>query len=190
MREALNGFVIRGICSNIPFQAALLAHPKFVAGDFNTGFIAEHFPQGLLAPKTCRTTTRTSCVALAAVRATARYLRARGRHQRPAAGARAADRRATSSSSRAMRDGRARAHAGAACALDGDAFVVDVGGAALRASRSTGAAARHRRRAARCNGAPFTAQVERLGPGLPRRRTTARRSTRRCCRRAPPSCTR
>jgi propionyl-CoA carboxylase alpha chain len=28
MREALNGFVIRGISSNIPFQAALLAHPE------------------------------------------------------------------------------------------------------------------------------------------------------------------
>ncbi|WP_137891506.1 acetyl/propionyl/methylcrotonyl-CoA carboxylase subunit alpha [Ramlibacter sp. 2FC] len=46
MREALNGFVIRGISSNIPFQAALLAHPKFVAGDFNTGFIAEHYGKG------------------------------------------------------------------------------------------------------------------------------------------------
>ena len=46
MREALNGFVIRGISSNIPFQAALLAHPKFTAGDFNTGFIAEHYPKG------------------------------------------------------------------------------------------------------------------------------------------------
>jgi propionyl-CoA carboxylase alpha chain len=49
MREALNGFVIRGINSNIPFQAALLAHPKFVAGDFNTGFIAEHYGQGFRA---------------------------------------------------------------------------------------------------------------------------------------------
>ncbi|MEY3713107.1 MAG: hypothetical protein RL321_727 [Pseudomonadota bacterium] len=49
MREALNGFVIRGISSNIPFQAALLAHPKFVAGDFNTGFIAEHYPKGFSA---------------------------------------------------------------------------------------------------------------------------------------------
>jgi propionyl-CoA carboxylase alpha chain len=46
MREALNAFVIRGISSNIPFQAALLAHPQFVAGDFNTGFIAEHWPKG------------------------------------------------------------------------------------------------------------------------------------------------
>ncbi len=43
MREALNGFVIRGISSNVPFQAALLAHPSFVSGAFNTGFIAEHY---------------------------------------------------------------------------------------------------------------------------------------------------
>ena len=49
MREALNGFVIRGVSSNIPFQSALLAHPKFVAGDFNTGFIAEHYSQGFFA---------------------------------------------------------------------------------------------------------------------------------------------
>ena len=49
MREALNGFVIRGVSSNIPFQAALLANPKFVAGDFNTGFIAENYAQGFKA---------------------------------------------------------------------------------------------------------------------------------------------
>jgi propionyl-CoA carboxylase alpha chain len=49
MREALNGFVIRGISSNIPFQAALLAHPKFVSGDFNTGFIAENYEHGFRA---------------------------------------------------------------------------------------------------------------------------------------------
>ena len=49
MREALNGFVIRGVASNIPFQSALLAHPQFVSGDFNTGFIAEHYPQGFRA---------------------------------------------------------------------------------------------------------------------------------------------
>ncbi len=49
MREALNAFVIRGVSSNIPFQAALLAHPKFVAGEFNTGFIAEHYAKGFVA---------------------------------------------------------------------------------------------------------------------------------------------
>jgi propionyl-CoA carboxylase alpha chain len=46
MRDALDAFVIQGISSNIPFQAALLAHPKFVSGDFNTGFIAEQYPKG------------------------------------------------------------------------------------------------------------------------------------------------
>jgi propionyl-CoA carboxylase alpha chain len=46
MRAALNAFVIRGVQSNIPFQAALLAHPKFVSGDFNTGFIAENYGKG------------------------------------------------------------------------------------------------------------------------------------------------
>ena len=49
MREALNGFVIRGVTSNVPFQAALLAHPKFASGDFNTGFIAEHYGKGFRA---------------------------------------------------------------------------------------------------------------------------------------------
>jgi len=49
MREALNGFVIRGISSNIPFQSALLAHPDFQSGDFNTGFIAQHYPHGFVA---------------------------------------------------------------------------------------------------------------------------------------------
>jgi propionyl-CoA carboxylase alpha chain len=49
MREALNGFVIRGISSNIPFQSALLAHPDFQSGNFNTGFIAQHYPHGFVA---------------------------------------------------------------------------------------------------------------------------------------------
>ncbi len=49
MRNALNAFIIRGIHSNVAFQAALLAHPQFVSGDFHTGFIAEHFPQGFRA---------------------------------------------------------------------------------------------------------------------------------------------
>jgi len=46
MRDALNAFVIRGISSNIAFQAALVQHPRFTAGDFHTGFISEEFPKG------------------------------------------------------------------------------------------------------------------------------------------------
>src|SRR5574337_1201565 len=49
MRAALNGFVIRGVSSSIPFQSALLSHPAFVAGNFNTGFIAQHYAGGFRA---------------------------------------------------------------------------------------------------------------------------------------------
>jgi propionyl-CoA carboxylase alpha chain len=49
MRSALDAFVIRGISSNVPFQAALMRHPRFVSGNFTTGFIAEEFPQGFTA---------------------------------------------------------------------------------------------------------------------------------------------
>ena len=46
MRDALNAFVIRGISSNIPFQAALMQHPAFHSGIFDTGFIPKYYPTG------------------------------------------------------------------------------------------------------------------------------------------------
>jgi propionyl-CoA carboxylase alpha chain len=46
MRDALNAFVIRGVAANISFQAALMQHPRFLSGDFNTGLIAESYPRG------------------------------------------------------------------------------------------------------------------------------------------------
>jgi len=46
MRDALNGFVIRGVASNIAFQSALVQHPRFIAGQFTTAFIAEEYPKG------------------------------------------------------------------------------------------------------------------------------------------------
>jgi propionyl-CoA carboxylase alpha chain len=46
MRAALNAFIIRGVSSNIAFQAALVKHPRFVAGDFSTNFLTEEFPSG------------------------------------------------------------------------------------------------------------------------------------------------
>ena len=53
LRAALDAFVIRGVSSNLPFQSALLAEPRFAAGDFDTGFIAETWPQGFgAAPAT------------------------------------------------------------------------------------------------------------------------------------------
>jgi propionyl-CoA carboxylase alpha chain len=49
MRDALNAFVIRGVSTNIPFQAALMQHSRFVEGRFHTGFIAEEYPKGFRA---------------------------------------------------------------------------------------------------------------------------------------------
>jgi propionyl-CoA carboxylase alpha chain len=49
MRDALNEFLIRGVASNIAFQAALMQNPRFVSGNFNTGLIAECYPKGFNA---------------------------------------------------------------------------------------------------------------------------------------------
>jgi propionyl-CoA carboxylase alpha chain len=46
MREALDGFYIRGVGHNIPFLSALMAHPRFQAGKLSTAFIGEEFPEG------------------------------------------------------------------------------------------------------------------------------------------------
>ena len=44
--DALDAFVIDGIRHNVPFLAALMAHPRWQAGELSTGFIAEEFPGG------------------------------------------------------------------------------------------------------------------------------------------------
>ena len=49
MRRALDQFVVRGVETNIAFQAALLRHERYVAGDFHTGFMAEEYPTGFNA---------------------------------------------------------------------------------------------------------------------------------------------
>ena len=46
MRDALDGFEIEGIGHNLPFLSTVMDHPKFVAGDMTTAFIAEEFPEG------------------------------------------------------------------------------------------------------------------------------------------------
>ena len=49
MRRALDEFYIRGVSHNVPFLAALMAHPRFVAGNLTTNFIAEEFKGGFSA---------------------------------------------------------------------------------------------------------------------------------------------
>lgn len=44
--DALDAFYVGGIRHNIPFLSALMAHPRWRAGQLSTGFIAEEFPDG------------------------------------------------------------------------------------------------------------------------------------------------
>ncbi|PWJ16923.1 acetyl-CoA carboxylase biotin carboxylase subunit [Jannaschia seohaensis] len=46
MRVALDSFEVEGIGHNLPFLSAVMDHPKFVAGDMTTAFIAEEYPDG------------------------------------------------------------------------------------------------------------------------------------------------
>ena len=46
MADALDAFDIDGIQHNVAFLAAVMGHPRFRSGSFNTGFIAEEYPDG------------------------------------------------------------------------------------------------------------------------------------------------
>ncbi|MDP3318230.1 MAG: biotin/lipoyl-containing protein, partial [Bosea sp. (in: a-proteobacteria)] len=48
--RALDAFAIDGIRHNIPFVSALMHHPRWIAGNLSTGFIAEEFPEGFSLP--------------------------------------------------------------------------------------------------------------------------------------------
>ena len=52
--DALDAFMIDGIRHNMPFLAALMAHPRWRAGKLSTGFIAEEFPGGFHAARAAR----------------------------------------------------------------------------------------------------------------------------------------
>jgi propionyl-CoA carboxylase alpha chain len=67
---ALDAFAIDGIRHNIPFLAALMAHPRWRSGKLSTGFIAEEFPGGFQA----RTPEGDSARILSAVAAAADYV--------------------------------------------------------------------------------------------------------------------
>jgi len=46
MRIALDAFEVEGIGHNLPFLSAVMDHPRFVAGEMTTAFIAEEWPDG------------------------------------------------------------------------------------------------------------------------------------------------
>jgi acetyl-CoA carboxylase biotin carboxylase subunit len=43
MRRALREYQVRGIKTNIPFHQWIVRHPRFMSGNFNTGFIDEEY---------------------------------------------------------------------------------------------------------------------------------------------------
>jgi propionyl-CoA carboxylase alpha chain len=49
--DALDRFAIDGVQHNIPFLAAVMAHPRWRAGRLSTGFIVEEYPNGFHAPR-------------------------------------------------------------------------------------------------------------------------------------------
>jgi propionyl-CoA carboxylase alpha chain len=49
LRQALDEYYIRGLSHNIPFLAALMAHPRFARGELTTNFIAEEYGNGFSA---------------------------------------------------------------------------------------------------------------------------------------------
>ena len=46
LRLALDAYYIRGVDTNQPFVAAILAHPRFQKGEMDTNFIAQEYPDG------------------------------------------------------------------------------------------------------------------------------------------------
>jgi propionyl-CoA carboxylase alpha chain len=65
--DALDAFTIDGIRHNIPFLAALMAHPRWQAGQLSTGFIAEEFPNGFHRAEPPAEIARTIAAVAAAV---------------------------------------------------------------------------------------------------------------------------
>jgi propionyl-CoA carboxylase alpha chain len=65
--DALDAFSIDGIRHNIPFLAALMAHPRWQAGQLSTGFIAEEFPNGFHRTEPPADIARTIAAVAAAV---------------------------------------------------------------------------------------------------------------------------
>jgi propionyl-CoA carboxylase alpha chain len=157
MRQALNGFAIRGINSNIPFQAALLAHPKFVAGDFNTGFIAEQYPSGFSAaavPHDDPTFLRVLAAVANRVH-TQRAMRISG--QMPGHEYKATDDFVVVTS----REGESGQNTAVTVKVNGKAFDVQAGDRRYRIEMHTPLRAVVIRGTS--NGEPFCAQIERVG---------------------------
>ncbi len=66
MRSALDAYYIRGVSHNIPFLAAVLAHPRFKSGNISTAFLDEEYADGFNVEHLTHDNPR-SIIAVAAV---------------------------------------------------------------------------------------------------------------------------
>ena len=53
LAAALDNFAVEGPATNVLFLASLARHPRFVAGDLTTAFIAEEYPEGFRPGADC-----------------------------------------------------------------------------------------------------------------------------------------
>jgi propionyl-CoA carboxylase alpha chain len=77
MRTALDGFEVEGIGHNLPFLSAVMDHPRFVAGEMTTAFIAEEYPEGFRGVELPEQVLRRVAAAAAAMHRVAEIRRAR-----------------------------------------------------------------------------------------------------------------
>ncbi len=77
MRLALDTFEVEGIGHNLPFVGAVMGHPRFVAGDITTAFIAEEYPDGFKGATLDDATLRQVAAAAAAMNRVAEIRRTR-----------------------------------------------------------------------------------------------------------------
>ncbi len=77
MRVALDSFEIEGIGHNLPFLSAVMDHPKFVAGEMTTAFIAEEYPEGFDGVELDEDTLRRIAASCAAMHRVAEIRRTR-----------------------------------------------------------------------------------------------------------------
>ncbi|MAQ14297.1 MAG: acetyl-CoA carboxylase biotin carboxylase subunit [Sandaracinus sp.] len=68
MRRALSEYVVTGIKTSVPFHLRVMDHPDFVAGEYDTGFIAAH-EEALLNPPSLGVAARPLAIAAAVAQA-------------------------------------------------------------------------------------------------------------------------
>jgi propionyl-CoA carboxylase alpha chain len=75
--EALDEFRIEGLGHNVDFLSAIMQHPRFLAGELTTGFIAEEWPEGFHGAETSEETLRAIAAIAAGIECTSRARAAR-----------------------------------------------------------------------------------------------------------------